>query len=544
MRRPVARLVAEELEHVSHESPRTITCCSPTVAIELSALRSICTDVVGPVATAGTRCGRSRSRAPRRERRRAPRGRSSPPVRRRRLPFDVARERRRRLLRREQHLRETAAADAAEERRRCQVGAVELAAAALAASLRASRSSRRSRWPWLHRPKLLAPKPPALPLALPPTCLAPWCLPPPSPSGDCRGACRRGGDCRGSCCRRSAVRPDAEGRAQFESSSGRGRRAFGVVGHVDDSRRISAQAFGRGDGRGADEKLRRAPIDEHSGDRDRRARRTKCCPGPRMGASVRHRRCCSPPPFLAASSSTPTPRAAALGVVDGVDRQALLCRARRRKQSERRAGAQFPARRGRNHRRHKVGRRGAPERRRGAQNRRRRPRAAARDARGRGGALEEVAALLFDDASSLRCYVMAARLAARPRALRVRRTPTGAPRRGAALLKQLDAAEAEEEALRRCARESTRARPTARRRSISRRRMRRRAADFRRWNGWAAAATTSAATGAATTTTTPTRRRSRRRRSSSRRSGGRRRARARVRCSCRSACGTSTRTCS
>ena len=134
--------------------------------------------------------------------------------------------------------------------------------------------------------------------------------------------------------------------------------------------------------------------------------------------------------------------------------------------------------------------------------------------------LEEVAALLFDDASSLRCYA-AWRLLDSPRgrALFKRPKPNAdsvAPRDGAeaaALLKQLDAAEAEEEALWRFARELTHARPTARHRSISRRRMRRRAADLRRWNGSAAAATTSAATGAVTTTTPLTRRRSRWRRS-------------------------------
>ena len=71
--------------------------------------------------------------------------------------------------------------------------------------------------------------------------------------------------------------------------------------------------------------------------------------------------------------------------------------------------------------------------------------------------LEEVAALLFDDASSLRCYA-AWRLLDSPRgrALFKRPKPNAdsvAPRDGAeaaALLKQLDAAEAEEEALAAC----------------------------------------------------------------------------------------------
>ena len=160
--------------------------------------------------------------------------------------------------------------------------------------------------------------------------------------------------------------------------------------------------------------------------------------------------------------------------------------------------------------------------------------------------LEEVAALLFDDASSLRCYA-AWRLLDSPRGRALFKSE--AKRRlGRAARRRRGGRAAEATRRRRgggggargAARESTRARPTARRRSISRRRMRRRAADFRHWNGSAAAATTSAATGAATTTTPPTTA-----------LGGEgvlktlgRKARASARCSCGSACGTSTRTCS
>ena len=192
--------------------------------------------------------------------------------------------------------------------------------------------------------------------------------------------------------------------------------------------------------------------------------------------------------------------------------------------------AQFPARRARNHRRHKVGRRGAPERgRRGAQN------SAADDLELLHETLEGAAVPLEEAAARFLGRVVAALLRrggcstrrAAERSSSVRsQTPTGrAARRAeaAALLKQLDAqrrrggargAAAKNDA---CAADGAAPLDLEAEEAETRR-------GFEALDGSAAAATTSAATGAATTTTPPTRRRSRRRRSSSRRSGGRRRA--------------------